>query len=212
MVYPGDIVPIILDLSATAAVTSAPLITILRATDDVPQLLATPNVYSSAMSLISGSSRVYKFLWNTTGINNGTYIAVVSYIADGVTKTNVFLKDICLGDTRIVGTVALDATVAKDMTVAKDGTVMHRSDFVTPSNDLTVQRIYAKTSSLPSVVASQASIDAIASQLLDVYDCSFGNWTLNSSVGTLTLYRVNGAVLQVFHVSQNGPSQSRIRG
>jgi hypothetical protein len=134
MIYPGDTHQIVFSLShangTTPSVTTAPLVTVINLTTGAAVVTA------AAMTLVAGTCLVYSYAWNTAGMLNGDYLAVVSYAADGNTVNGQYLDQIHLGDTNIPGPVALNATVALDATVAKDATVAHLTDLVTIASQL----------------------------------------------------------------------------
>ena len=69
-------------------------------------------VSAAAMNLIAGTAQVYTYALTTTGIAEGTYLAVASYATAAATVNNLFLETVRLGDSRVTGPVALEATVA----------------------------------------------------------------------------------------------------
>jgi len=83
MIYPGDTHQIVFSLShangTTPSVTTAPLVTVINLTTGAAVVTA------AAMTLVAGTCLVYSYAWNTAGMLNGDYLAVVSYAADGNT-------------------------------------------------------------------------------------------------------------------------------
>jgi len=206
MYYPGDLIPFLLSLThvdgSAVNVTTPPQVSVLNTFDNTPQVLAPVNQTSLAMSLVPGTDGLYKLLWNTAGIVNGTYLVLVSYVADGSTITGRLLSQVQLGDTRIAGIVAQDATVAKDVTVAKDATVMHLADFVQPINDPAIQDIRGRIQALPvSGVADAATLAAVQQAVNDCHDAQLGSWTVDKTGNTMSLYRLDGTLLQQFSLS-----------
>ena len=211
MLYPGDIRTFLLSLSHTdgsaPTVTTAPLITVIRLIDGVSVTTA------QAMVLVTGTSLVYAYPWNTAGLANGDYLAVVSYAADGATINGRFLENVRLGDTRVTGLVALDSTVAHDATVAKDATVAHLADLATinPSTSAAVLGIKAKTDTLPTNPASQDSLLALTQLITDVHDVSLGTWVVDKTQNpkVLTFRRLDGSVLANFQITEDTNSATR---
>ncbi len=158
MIYPGDTYTLLFALSETNGttpnVTTPPLVTVIQLST------GTPVVSAQAMTLVTGTTLVYSYAWNTASLTNGDYLAVVSYAADGNTFNGKFLERIRLGDTNITGPVALASLVALNSTVAKDATVAHITDLQTinPSTSTVVLAIQSAVNALPNTLASQDSI------------------------------------------------------
>jgi hypothetical protein len=205
MKYPGDTYTFVFPVPGTSpTVTATPQVTVIDASN------GTAVVSSQAMNLIAGSNAVYLYNWNTTGTGNGTYVALVSYAVSGTAVNGVFLEKLQLGDSRITGVVALDATVAKDSTVAHDASVFKKTDFVTPSQDASIQAILGFTQNIPAAPATAAAVSALVSMLTDVHDFALGNWIGNKVNNTLTLYRIGGGVLKVFNAVEDVTQSSRV--
>jgi phosphoribosylformylglycinamidine (FGAM) synthase-like enzyme len=209
MIYPGDTHVFSLALgsgsSGDTAVMVTPRITVLDA------LSGAVLVSAAAMNLIAGTAQVYTYAWTTTGIPEGAYFAVVSYATASATVNNRFLEAVRLGDSRVTGPVALDATVAKDATVAHDAAVLKLSDYTPAGRDAVVQAIKARTDLLPNDPASLSALTAIATALNDVRDFALGSWVNDMVNHTLTLRRVDGSVLAVFTVTNDGHISARTR-
>lgn len=162
------------------------------------------------MTLISGSSAVYTYNWNTTGTGNGMYVALVSYAVSGTPYSGVFLERVQLGDSRVTGVVALDATVAKDSTVAHDATVFKITDFIAPSADAVIQQILGFVQRIPTAPATETTLATVASGVQDIRDYSLGTWVLDKVHNTLTLNRVGGGVLATFNLVNNANNSNRV--
>lgn len=210
MTYPGDTYVFTLTLEhpdgTAPAVAVTPSITIVDP-------ISGNNILSpaAAMTPVAGTQQVFAYAWNTSGVAEGTYVALVSYSADGNVFNGKFLERIRLGDTRVRGSVALEATTAKDLTVAKDSTVMHTSDFIPPDNSSLLQQLSIKIANLPPSMPSSADLAAIASQIQDVWDGALGNWVIDNTQGTMTFFRASGNVLRVFQLSKSVNQSSRTR-
>ena len=152
------------------------------------------------------------YAWNTAGLTNGDYLAVVSYAADGNTFNGKFLERIRLGDTNITGPVALASLVALNSTVAKDATVAHITDLQTinPNTSTVVLAIQSAVNALPNTLASQDSISLLTSLLTDVHDGQFGTWSVDKtqSPKVLTFYRLDDSVLATYGVTEDQVSLS----
>lgn len=217
MYYPGNVVPFFVSLAtasgAPPVVTTPPYISILSADTDEALDLAGVGIKSAPMALVAGSDALYKYLWNTAGIPDGTYVVVVSYVADGLTITSRFLAATQLGDSRVTQEVAYQATAARRSDLPDKTLVMLKSDFVPPAEDESIQAIFNKITSLPGSVADQATLEQVLAKLQDVHDAELGTWVQDRSVtpNRLTLYRVDGTVLEAFDLVRNDNSSSRTR-
>lgn len=211
MTYPGDLKNLVLSITNSAgtapSVTVAPVISVIRLSD------LTTVVNAQAMTMMAGTQAVYFYAWNTFNAQNGDYVAIVSYAADGITISGRLLQVVTIGDSRITGTVALDATVAKDSTVAKDATVAHFTDLATvsPDNSITVAAIKAKTDNLPVDPASLTVLNAIAANVQDLHDSNGGTWTIDKTQNpqVLTILRPSGAVLARFQLTDSSTATNR---
>lgn len=217
MYYPGNQVPFLLSLAAAggepADVVTPPYLSILNVADDVALDLAGEGVKSAPMPAIDGADALYKFLWNTAGVPDGTYVAVVSYVANGLNISNRLLATVQLGDSRVTQEVAAYASAARRTDLPDKTLVMLKSDFVAPADDDSVQAILAKVNGLPENVASQATLSQALTLLSDIHDVEFGTWVQDKSVtpNRLTLYRKNGDALQAFDLIRNDNTSSRTR-
>src|ERR1035438_5977455 len=75
---------------------------------------------SHSMNLVVGTQLTYTAVWPTAGQPDGTYLAVVSYSANGKAFNGKSLEKVRLGDSRVTGEVAKEATTSKEATAAKD--------------------------------------------------------------------------------------------
>jgi hypothetical protein len=170
-------------------------------------------VTAAAMTLVAGTCLVYSYVWNTAGMLNGDYLAVVSYAADGNTVNGQYLDQIRLGDTNIPGQVALNATVALDATVAKDATVAHLTDLATinPNTSSVILAIQAKTANLPAVPAAQSDVTALVQFLTDIHDTVLGTWIVDKTQNpkVLSFLRLDGSTLATFTVTEDDNSAAR---
>lgn len=211
MIYPGDIKNIVLSITKTdgtqPSVTLAPIVSVVRLVDQTAVVNAQP------MTQVNGSQVVYFYTWDTTGAQEGDYIALVSYASDGVSVSSRMLDSFRLGDSRVTGVVALNSTVAKDATVAKDSSVAHFTDLATVSPDASpvVLAIKAKTDNLPADPASLSILNAVAQNLQDLHDYELGTWTIdkNQNPQILTILRPNGGVLARFQLTDSNSTTNR---
>jgi hypothetical protein len=211
MTYPGDAYYFVLPINKAGGgdpdVTSTPTITIISLVDNV----GVTGHISMPMTLIPGTQKVYKYMWDTTGLNEGSYQALVDYAAEGATFQGIHLETVRLGDSRIKGTVALEATTAKNETVAKEATVMKVSDFVHPNDASHVQYIKSKVAGLPADVASAEAIASVLSMVTDIKDAEIGTWLIDKVTNVLTMRRTNGNELARFQLSNDNEASNRVR-
>jgi hypothetical protein len=134
MYYPGDRVPFLLSLAkadgSEAEITTAPRITILNAFDNSALDIGGAGVKTVEMFTVAGSDALYTFLWDTAGVADGPYFALVSYSANGVTVNNRLLGFVQLGDSRVRGEVSLEATAAKTIDLPAKADFLVKSDYV----------------------------------------------------------------------------------
>ncbi|MGI4814014.1 MAG: hypothetical protein ACRYGG_11880 [Janthinobacterium lividum] len=214
MTYPGDTYNFILtiktDTGAMPNVTSSPVITIVSLSTNLPIVSSQP-----MMSLNGTQNQVYTYAWNTSSLANGDYLGLVSYAYDAVTVNSQLLEKVKLGDSRVIGIVALDSTVAKDATVSKDSTVAHASDLlaISPNNSSLVQAIKAKTDNLPSDPASTSNLNVIQASINILVNAALGSWAVNkaSTPNVLTFYNTDNSVLATFTLSDSSVSSNRTR-
>jgi hypothetical protein len=213
MNYPGDIYRVIVSIikadGTNPNVTSAPVVTIINLAD------SSVVVNGQAMTLLASTQKIYTYAWNTNGLSDGEYLAFVSYASDGITVNGRFQEKIHLGDSRILGTAALDSTVAKDATVAKDVTVAKSTDIqsVNPNNSTAVLAIKAKTDALPTNVASQDTLATVLALLTDVNDCISGSWIVDKTANpkTLTFRRGDNSVIHTYTITEDNNQASRTK-
>lgn len=217
MYYPGDRVPFLISLAradgAEPDVTSAPRITIVNTYDNQALDLDGVGVKTAAMMLIDGSDALYSFVWDTGGILDGTYVALVGYASDGVTVNGRLFGTVQLGDSRVRGEVALAANAARRTDLPDKDAVMLKTDFVQPADDLSIQAILAKTAALPENVASAEAVASVAALAADLHGVALGTWTINRNVvpNRLALHRLDGTVLAEYDLTNNGQQSARTR-
>jgi hypothetical protein len=217
MYYPGDRVPFLLSLAkadgSEAEITTAPRITILNAFDNSALDIGGAGVKTVEMFTVAGSDALYTFLWDTAGVADGPYFALVSYSANGVTVNNRLLGFVQLGDSRVRGEVSLEATAAKTIDLPAKADFLVKSDYVKPADDTSIQAILSKVASLPANVATAEAVAALAAKLGDVHDATLGTWSLNKDVSPnrLTFYRLDGSVLAEFDTPRNDHAEARTR-
>jgi len=217
MYHIGDIVTLYLSLlpsnGSSPTVTTPPQVSVLRALDDAAMDVAGTGVKTVAMSLVTGTAALYKFNWPTSTMTNGAYAALVSYVANGITITNQLLSVILLGDSYLTGPVALASVTAKTTDVPPVSEVMLVSDFVAPSADTSIQEILAKVNTLPTSPADQATLLSVSAQMQDIHDGVLGSWSLNKDVNPniLTLYRLDGSVLDTYSFTNSSSIYSRTK-
>lgn len=208
-VYPSDNYVFVLSITnpdgSNPVVITEPTLTVVNA--------VTGSVVTAAQAMVAipGTQKVYTYVWDTTGLQDGTYLGLVSYATADATVQGRLLKAVRLGDSRITGVVALDSSVAKDETVAKDATVMKFSDYVLPQNDEYVQAIYSKTQLIPTNPATADDLTVLADKLEDIHDFVVGTWTVNKANNTMTLFRKDGSILQSFTLEITSTESNRLR-
>jgi len=214
MIYQNDTYSFICNLASRTdvapVVTTAPIVTIFNA------VTLLPAVTSQAMALVAGTVGLYAYPWSIpSALPSGDYLAIVSYVVDGVTVSNQYLDRVRVGDTNIIGPVATDATVAKDSTVAKDATVAHQSDLgaLNPSVNTVFQQILNQVNRLPADPASITYLATMSNLIADCRDYALGTWVIDKTQNppVLTLARVGGGVLATFTVSETTTSAIRQR-
>lgn len=212
MLYVGDTETLTFSLShsdgSSPTVTVTPLITIIKVETGASV------VSSASMTLLTGTNLTYYYNFVTTGLSIGHYIAVVSYVADGNTISNLFLKNIRLGDTYITGIVALDATVAKNATVALAATTATPTQVaaVNPNISTEVLAIRAAVDTLPTNPADNDLLTTLGHTLTDVKDATLGTWLIDKTVNPniLTYKRTNNSTtMSTYTLSENSTSAQR---
>lgn len=216
MWYPGDVVPFLISLAtptgAAAVVVTPPYISILDSTGAAIDV-AGAGIKTAAMTLIPGTDAIYSWDWNTGGVPDGNYVAVVSYNANAVTVNSRLLTSVRLGDSRITAEVAPAVSTARTVDLPDKADVMLKTDFVAPSADESIQTILAKVVAMPANLASQATLTQVLALLQDVHDVEMGSWVIDktSNPNRMTLYRVDGAILQSFDLTRTDASAARNR-
>jgi hypothetical protein len=152
----------------------------------------------------------YEYVWNTTGMDDGNYLALTSYTANEVTVTQRLLGKVQVGDTRLTGKVALEATAAKDLLISKAATTVQAFAYVSPNSSLILQDIWEKVDSIPACPASQTALASLLSLLTDIKDQTLGSWVANKRMNTLTFLRENGQVLKVLKLTNDDSLASRL--
>lgn len=185
-------------------VTSLPLLTVVRLADEQPV------VSQAEMQRLEDMPGAYEYVWNTTGIDDGNYLALTSYTANEVTVTQRLLGKVQVGDTRLTGKVALEATAAKDLLIAKAATTVQAFAYVSPNSSLILQDIWEKVDSIPACPASQTALASLLSLLTDIKDQTLGSWVANKRMNTLTFLRENGQVLKVLKLTNDDSLASRL--
>jgi hypothetical protein len=198
-----------------SSVTTAPTINVVRLSDGV-------SIANGNMTLVANTQLVYTFPWNTSNVQNGDYMAVTSYVADGVVVTSRMFDRVRVGDSRVTGAVALDATVAKDASVAKDTTVAHATDIqgINPANSATILAIKAKTDALPSDPASTTTLNALLALINDIHDGQIGSMVIDKTTTpwTMTIRRdstratnaAGNSVLATYQLSEDNNGAQRL--
>jgi hypothetical protein len=211
MIFAGDTQHLVLSITkadgTSPTVTVVPLVSVVRLSD------SSIIVNAQTMTLLAGSEAVYAYPWNTTGAQDGDYVALVSYASDGITISGRFLQSLRLGDSRVTGVVALDSTVAKDATVAKDSSVAHFTDLATiaPDNSILVQAIKIKTDNLPFDPASLSILSPAVQNIQDLHDYQMGSWTIDKTVNpqTLTILSPAGTLVAKFQLTDSSTATNR---
>ena len=185
-------------------VTPLPLLTVVRLADEQPV------VSQAEMQRLEDMPGAYEYVWNTTGMDDGNYLALTSYTANEVTVTQRLLGKVQVGDTRLTGKVALEATAAKDLLIAKAATTVQAFAYVSPNSSLILQDIWEKVDSIPACPASQTALASLLSLLTDIKDQTLGSWVANKRMNTLTFLRENGQVLKVLKLTNDDSLASRL--
>ena len=185
-------------------VTPLPLLTVVRLADEQPV------VSQAEMQRLEDMPGAYEYVWNTTGIDDGNYLALTSYTANEVTVTQRLLGKVQVGDTRLTGKVALEATAAKDLLISKAATTVQAFAYVSPNSSLILQDIWEKVDSIPACPASQTALASLLSLLTDIKDQTLGSWVANKRMNTLTFLRENGQVLKVLKLTNDDSLASRL--
>ena len=210
MIYPGDTHQIVFSLShangTTPSVTTAPLVTVINLTTGAAVVTA------AAMTLVAGTCLVYSYAWNTAGMLNGDYLAVVSYAADGNTVNGQYLDQIRLGDTNIPGPVALNAPWRsmrpwpRTRPSSSHGSGDDQSQYIVchsghPGQD----------GQLAGDPAAQSDVTALVQFLTDIHDTVLGTWIVDKTQNpkVLSFLRLDGSNLATFTVTEDDNSAAR---
>lgn len=192
------------------SVTTPPVIQIIQLQGFVA-MLGSP----AAMVNLDSSKQLWAYTWNIGNAPSGQYQAIVSYAADSNTFSGFPIEKITVGDTRILGTLALDATVSKDATVAKDSTVAKSSDLSTinPNNSSIILAIKSKTDNLPADPAGMTLLGATVLNVADVHDAVLGNQTVDKTQNpaVFTLKRLDNSVLSQYQLADDASQTSRTK-
>jgi hypothetical protein len=208
MIYPGDLhvftLPIQNADGSLPVVSAAPTIMVVNLLDGSTAWATQP------MTLVTGTQYVYKAIWPTAGLADGTYMALVSYSVGGQVFNGRYLETVRLGDSRVTGEVAKEATTSKEATAAKDTTVFHLSDYTAPDSSTLLQAVVGKLAQYPASIPSADQLAALSSLVTDVRDSAMGRWSIDRVHGTFTLFRLNGSVLQTFNLLKTSSLSERI--
>ena len=208
MIYPGDMciftLPIENSDGTLPIVPTAPTIMVLNLADGS---VAWP---TQSMTLVVGTQLTYMAVWPTAGQPDGTYLAVVSYSANGKAFNGKNLERVRLGDSRVTGEVAKEATTSKEATAAKDATVLHAADYTSPNSSTMVQAVVAKLAGYPNSIPAVSDIASLSSLVNDVRDSALGRWSIDRASGTFNLYRVDGSLLRTFNLVKSASLSERI--
>lgn len=195
---------------AAPTVTTPPVIQIIRLSD-LSAVLGSPG----SMTALDGSKQLWVYTWDINNANIGEYAAIVSYAANGNTFSGAFLEKIRVGDTRVIGTLALDATVAKDATTAKDSTVAKSSDLsaINPNNSVVILAIKSKTDNLPADPTGMTLLSTTLGEVDDLHDAILGSQFVDKTQNpaVLTINRLDNSVLAQYQLSDNPTETSKVK-
>lgn len=190
-------------------VTTAPIIQIVQ----LPTLVSMLSSAAS-MTAIDASNQTWMYTWSIGNSTNGEYIAIISYVADGVTMNGKMLEKIKVGDTYVIGTVALDATVAKDASVAKDATVAHITDLIAinPNTSPVILAIQTSTANLPLDPSGMTLLGPLIQNIQDLHDAALGPQVVDKTQNPVlyTIMRADNSVLATYQLSDTSTTTSRI--
>lgn len=192
------------------SVTVNPVIQIVRL-QGFTAMLGSP----AAMLNLDSSKQVWSYTWTVGTALSGEYVAIVSYAADGHTFSAFPIEKVRVGDSRVIGTVALDATVSKDATVAKDSTVAKATDLagINPNTSAVVLAIKSKTDILPADPVSMTLLGVTISNVDDIHDATLGNMSIDKTVNpaVMTVKRLNNAVLSQYVLTEDGSETAKTK-
>ena len=213
MNYPGDTYLFTLSLNTASGVAPTinvnPVITIVTST-------GTALISSVNMTVIAGTqNQIWTYSWNTAGLSNGTYLALVSYSHDSITVNSQLLERVKLGDSFVVGVVAQDSTVAKESTlIAGDGTDYLTNIIETLSaNSIVLQNIQVSTDNLPLHPADNDTLTSIQTTINQLLNAQLGTWIVDKtqSPNVLTFFNPDNSVLATFQLTDSSGSSNRVR-
>ena len=191
-------------------VTTPPVIQIVRLSDFTTMLISP-----ASMIALDSSNQLWTYTWAIGLATSGEYAAIVSYAADGNIFSGKFIEKVKVGDTYIIGTVALDSTVAKDTTVAKDATVAHQVDLaaINPDTSVTVLAIKSKTDNLPADPTGMTLLSTYLTDIVDIHDVSLGNQSVDKTLSPplYTMNRVGGGILAQYQLTDSVSTTSRTK-
>jgi hypothetical protein len=206
MIFPGDSKYYVVQLPAPALAGNQPQVTLVY----LPSLNA---VVTNAPMTQLGSTNTWFYPWSTGSCQEGDYLVTVSYATATQIVNGAVLEVTRLGNSRITGTVALDATVAHDATVAKQATVAKATDLqaISPDNSPAVAAIRSRTDLIPDQPAQETTLNSMNALLTDLHDAATGSWILDKSSQTLRMLRLDGSELCHFNVTEDPSQASRVR-
>lgn len=197
-------------VGTTPNVTTPPVLQIIRLSD-FTAILGSP----AAMTALDGTNQVYAYTWGIGAAASGEYLAIISYAADGNIFSGKALEKIRIGDTRIIGTVALDSTVAKDATVSKDATVAKSTDLaaINPNTSAVVLAIKTKTDNLPVDPAGMTLLGDTVINVGDIHDAVLGNENVDKTQNPpiYTKKRLNNSVLAQYTLGDDNTQTSKTK-
>lgn len=197
-------------IDTTPNVTSVPYVQIIRLSDSSP-ILGVP----AAMAALDSSQQIWIYTWDVGSALAGEYIAIASYAVDGNIFSGKFVEKIRVGDSRIIGTVALDATVAKDATAAKDATVAKATDLaaIDPNTSSIVLAIKGKTDNLPADPTGMTLLGDTIQDVADVHDAILGNQIVDKTQNpaVFQIKRLNNSILAQYHLADDNSETSRTK-
>jgi hypothetical protein len=195
-------------IGTTPNVTIAPILQVIRLSD-FTAILTVP----AAMVPLDVTNQLWAYTWSIGAAVSGEYAAIVSYASDGNIFSGKFIEKIQVGDSMILGPVALASLVALNSTVAKDATVAHASDLaaINPDNSLTVLAIKASTDNLPSDPAGMTLLAPTIQDVEDVHDAILGNQSVDKTQNPaiFTLNRLDDSILAQYQLTDDSTQSSR---
>jgi len=214
-IYQGDNFSFSLSIThadgSLPSVTTSPTLQIIYLVDG-SSVLGSP----ASMTSVSGTNdQLWTYTWSIGTVQNGQYMAIVSYAADGNTYNSIPLEKVTIGDSRILGAVALDSTVAKAADVALDSTVAHATDVIaiSPETSPTILSIKAKTDLIPADPTSMTLLATPISQVADIWDSELGSQTIDKTQNPAkyTKSRVGGGTLATYDLTDDATTSQRVK-